>query len=205
LVKEAQALGAAEYVSTSGERLLAVTPALFSTVVEGAAEKLHLDVLALQQIAAGAGLLVSPADEKAATRARKAAERLVRDARFRKDVLAAYSDRCALCGLGLGTVVGAHVYPAAAPASTDAVTNGIALCANHHIIYDKHMLAFERQGDELLLRINPALASNLDPRDRVLIEALPREVRQPAKISKRITDQNLEARRAYFDPAYDWV
>jgi putative restriction endonuclease len=82
-----------------------------------------------------------PADNPAAARARRAATSLVRDAQFSGRVLDAYGRRCAMCGLGLSLVQGAHIYPASAPGSQDEPWNGLALCANHHVAFDRSMIA----------------------------------------------------------------
>ncbi|GAB3607354.1 hypothetical protein GCM10027413_27630 [Conyzicola nivalis] len=76
-----------------------------------------------------------------AARVRRTVTSLVRDSRFSGDVLGAYDRECAMCGLGLGLVQGAHIYPASAPGSRDIVQNGVALCANHHLAFDRHFIA----------------------------------------------------------------
>lgn len=62
--------------------------------------------------------------------------RAVRDAKFRPEVLRAYSHRCALCPFALNLVDAAHIIPVQRPRSTDEVTNGLALCRLHHAAYD---------------------------------------------------------------------
>lgn len=53
-----------------------------------------------------------------AARLRRAVSALIRDTRFSGSVLDAYMRRCAMCGLGLNLVQGAHIYPASARART---------------------------------------------------------------------------------------
>lgn len=204
LVLEAQLFGAAEYVSTSGEVLTAVTPALLPVVVQALRDGLALDIAGLQAASAGAGLVADPADVNAGDRARKAAAVLVRDARFRRDVLQAYMHRCAICRVGLGVVVAAHVHPVSAVGSTDDVNNGVALCQNHHVLYDKHMLALRWEGLELRLLVNPSLATG-DAADDALVSALPTSVFQPGKVASRVKAANVEARHAHFGDSYDWL
>lgn len=59
---------------------------------------------------------------------------------FAHRVRVAYGARCAVCGLGLGLVEGAHIVPVAWPGSTDETKNGIAMCRNHHVAYDRGLL-----------------------------------------------------------------
>lgn len=76
-----------------------------------------------------------------------------RDPRFRDAVMRAYDGRCCVCGRQLGLVQAAHIIPHAYPDCVDLVTNGLALCIEHHRMYD----------DALLLpRANRQLHLNLD-------------------------------------------
>ena len=59
----------------------------------------------------------------------------VRNNKFRKAVLQVYGDKCGVCGLQLGVVEASHIVPVA-DGGTDEVTNGIALCPNHHKAFD---------------------------------------------------------------------
>lgn len=60
---------------------------------------------------------------------------------FSARVRGAYDHRCAICGLGLGLVEGAHIVPVAWPGSTDSTSNGLALCRNHHVAYDRGLIS----------------------------------------------------------------
>lgn len=66
--------------------------------------------------------------------------RAVRDDRFRRDVLAAYDDACAMCGLQGGLVEAAHIIPVSQDLGSDDVANGLALCRNHHAAYDRGLV-----------------------------------------------------------------
>lgn len=66
--------------------------------------------------------------------------RKARSAAFPREVLEAYEHKCAFCGLQLGLVQAAHIHPVEAPDSTDDVSNGIALCALHHLAFDAGLL-----------------------------------------------------------------
>ncbi len=69
-----------------------------------------------------------------------------RRAAFGRDVCDAYGCKCAMCGIGLGLLEGAHIYPASAPGSTDRTWNGLALCRNHHRLFDRHKVWIDPDG-----------------------------------------------------------
>jgi len=60
---------------------------------------------------------------------------------FSRRVRSAYRHQCAMCGLGLELVEGAHIVPVAWPGSTDETNNGMALCRNHHSAYDRGIVS----------------------------------------------------------------
>lgn len=63
-----------------------------------------------------------------------------RDPRFRSDVLNAYGQACCICETQLGLVEAAHIIPHAAEGGVDLIQNGLAMCANHHRLYDSALL-----------------------------------------------------------------
>jgi len=79
------------------------------------------------------------APARAFQRRRVAAQRLARDARFTKAIVQAYEARCCFCGLGGGIVEAAHIKPVA-DRGPDEIKNGVALCPNHHRLFDKGYL-----------------------------------------------------------------
>jgi len=112
--------------------------------------------------------------------------RAARDAQFRRKILGAYGNRCAVCGVQLRLLDAAHVLPVDQPDSTDDTNNGVALCSLHHRAYDRALIAFDpaytihvnkKQIDELTslslaggLRqfqaaLKPSLILPADPRD----------------------------------------
>jgi len=60
---------------------------------------------------------------------------------FRRRVLAAYENRCALCGLQLKLVDAAHIIPVKHSSSNDETRNGLCLCALHHRAFDQGLIA----------------------------------------------------------------
>lgn len=66
--------------------------------------------------------------------------RLSRSANFRREILQAYDNRCAITGIQLKLVDAAHILPVGAPGSTDEVTNGIAINPTYHRAYDRGLI-----------------------------------------------------------------
>ncbi len=67
--------------------------------------------------------------------------------RFRAAVLRAYTTRCAVCRLREATLLqAAHIVDDRDPRGTAIVINGIALCAIHHLAYDRNLLGIDPRG-----------------------------------------------------------
>lgn len=62
--------------------------------------------------------------------------RAQRDARFGPLVREQYQSSCAVCGKQMGIIEGAHIIPASAEDGKDEIWNGVALCPNHHKLFD---------------------------------------------------------------------
>ena len=79
-----------------------------------------------------------------------ATEQAVRDPNFKRIVLHAYEGRCCFCGYDLrlaGAPVGldaAHVQMRA-KGGPDKIENGVALCVQHHRLFDSGALGLDRQ------------------------------------------------------------
>jgi putative restriction endonuclease len=63
-----------------------------------------------------------------------------RDPRFRDAVMRAYDGRCCVCSRQLGLVQAAHIIPHSHVDSQNLVSNGLALCIEHHRLYDDALL-----------------------------------------------------------------
>lgn len=88
--------------------------------------------------------------------------------RFREIVLRAYGGRCAVCALREADLLqAAHILEDRDPQGVAAVVNGIALCAMHHLAYDRNLMGIDPAGrvhvSERLLREHdgPMLTSGL--------------------------------------------
>ena len=67
--------------------------------------------------------------------------------RFRAAVLRAYSTRCAVCRLREAALLqAAHIVDDHEPAGHATVVNGLALCAIHHLAYDRNLLGIDPEG-----------------------------------------------------------
>ena len=59
----------------------------------------------------------------------------------------AYRHRCAICALRERDLVqAAHIVPDPEPEGIAAVVNGLALCAIHHLAFDRNLLGIDPDG-----------------------------------------------------------
>lgn len=66
--------------------------------------------------------------------------------KFRKEVLAAYNKTCAVCGIREPKILrAAHIVPVA-KGGIDDVNNGICLCTNHEIAFDRGLIKIKPDG-----------------------------------------------------------
>ncbi len=63
---------------------------------------------------------------------------------FQKWVLNAYKKTCCVCDRQLGIIEAAHIIPHSREGSTNDVTIGLALCVEHHRLYDQALLLLGR-------------------------------------------------------------
>jgi len=67
--------------------------------------------------------------------------------RFRLEVLRAYESKCTICSLRERSLVqAAHILGDTHPRGIAAVINGLALCAIHHLAYDRNVLGIDPGG-----------------------------------------------------------
>ena len=145
IMEEAVLTGWSEYQSGTGETIVAMHPRLLPAFVEALIHNVVLDPSSVSDAASASGLLEHE-DNESSERTRVAVSRLVRRAAFGRDVCHAYEYKCAMCGIGLGLLEGAHIYPASAPGSTGRTWNGLALCRNDHRLFDRHKVWIDPAG-----------------------------------------------------------
>jgi putative restriction endonuclease len=122
---------------------LVVAP-MFVTADDPAARAVILEPgLPVQDMQPG-GLVSGPDVRAYATR--EARYRLHQQ-RFKLDVMRAYRHRCAICTLRERDLVqAAHIVADADPEGIAAVVNGLALCAIHHLAFDRNLLGIDPEG-----------------------------------------------------------
>ncbi len=199
----AASTGWAEYESSSGEQILAFVPHLFPLYAEMFANGAIVSEDRVSQVIASADALAP--DLSGVERARRSTLVLAREYRFRSDVIQAYGGRCAMCGLALGLVQGAHIYPVNAPGSNDDVRNGLALCPNHHAAFDRYLIFVEPES--LLLRHNPHLKELAMGSDAgaMFVAGTFASLMAPADHRLRPSDAMIRLRNDYFADSYQWA
>lgn len=204
-LQQAALSGWSEYRSNSGEQMFAMNPQLLPAYIEALAHQVLIDPLAVADAAAASGLADDPDDEQSAERTRSTVSRLVRRAGFGKDVCSAYGNLCAMCGISLSLTEGAHIYPASAPNSSDAVWNGLSLCRNHHRIFDLHRIwispvngTIRWHPDILQLAEADAIIANFVDNTRA-------DIATPAVAVHRPRKAMFEQRYDFVGEPYDWV
>ena len=90
-----------------------------------------------------------PADRQ---RVVQTVSRLSRDSSFRRKVIAAYDQRCAVTRMQLRLIDAAHILPVGVEGSNDEVANGLCLTRTYHRAYDRGLIYLD---EDLVMRINP--------------------------------------------------
>ncbi|MGE0752591.1 MAG: HNH endonuclease [Variibacter sp.] len=172
-LRRALLTGFAPYVKSSGETAIAFRPDFMGTYIQFL-EPLHDSGRLPSEAELLEELSVSPDDvadedidrgvEEPRRYAVLSTKRALRALDFRRRVLSAYEHKCAMCGLQLRLVDGAHILPAAHPESTDRTANGIALCALHHRAYDRGLVTFDTL---FKVHVSESMIKKLTTDDRV--------------------------------------
>lgn len=116
-----------------------------------------------------------------------------RDPEFTRQVLAAYGHACCICGKQLSLVQAAHIIPHSRDDSSNAVENGVALCVEHHKLYDDGLILKRARG---AIKINRNRVEHLrnvgQDRGLASVEKLDgRRIRMPRDAASRPDDQLL--------------
>ncbi len=111
---------------------------------------------------------------------------------FSHRIRTAYQHRCAICGLGLDLIEGAHIVPVAWPGSSDETDNGLALCRNHHAAYDRGIISVSPEY-EVQVANGVRGRDHLNALDRTWIDDLDGRLLRiiPAADRERPSPQNL--------------
>jgi hypothetical protein len=192
--------------TSSGELLYYLHPGLLPLAVEGRTEEVAIPDELVQAVVLGSGLAEGDGKDLAALeRVRRASSSIVRDARFGRRVIAAYSGLCAMCGLDVGLVQGAHIYPASAPNSPDETWNGLALCPTHHVAFDRHLVGVRPSDGTINYNTKVLDQVALSPAVRILVEGTYRALAAPSKEEFRPRKDMFELRYQHFVGEYDWL
>lgn len=206
LLIEASETGWADRVSGSGERIFAFHPELLASYVElvrhGGIQEFASEQMV--DVIAASGLLEDQT-EPPAERARRASMALVRNAAFGRAVLSAYGGLCALCGLDFGFVQGAHIYPAHAPGSKDAVWNGVALCSNHHIAFDRHAIWIDPASRSVRLRDDLRRNAGLNNSCLAFVSTTFDRLSEPQASEQRPHSEMFGNRYKLYADSYEWA
>ena len=169
---------------------LVVAP-MFVTADDPAARVVVLEQgLPIQDMQPGG--LVSAADVRAYA-TREARYRLHQQ-RFKLDVMRAYRHRCAICRLRERELVqAAHIVPDSDPEGIAAVVNGLALCAIHHLAFDRNLLGIDPDGvihiaSRLLKETDgPMLSSGLQSfhGEQLVLPKNPQDRPDPGRLERR--------------------
>lgn len=204
MLRRAAHVGWAEHRSSSDELLVAFHPALLPAFVGMQLSGATVNPNQVAGVVDASGLLdsaVLPPGE----RARRATMSIVRDAAFSREIIEAYGGLCAMCGLDLGLCQGAHIYPASAPGSLDHVTNGLALCGNHHLAFDRHLIWVEPERRQVVIQPSVLERAALHPPTMTFVECTARSLREPMTTALRPAAEMFVKRYAHFEDQYAWV
>ena len=138
------------------------------------------------------GWLVSGPDVRAYA-TREARYRLHQQ-RFKLDVMRAYRHRCAICTLRERELIqAAHIVPDAEAEGVAAVVNGLALCAIHHLAFDRNLLGIDPDG---VVHIAARLLREIDgPMLRTGLQGFHgKEIAQPRREEQRPDVARLQTR-----------
>lgn len=201
---ECAAAGWSENVNADGEVMPCLYPELLPALAEAAAADVALpfDEVALAVEAAG---VAAGAGDSPIERGRRSVSSIIRDRRFSRSVIAAYEGLCAMCGLDLGLVQGAHIYPASAPASPDDVSNGLCLCSNHHAAFDRHLIWID--PTTRAVKLSPEILEQADVNAAAasFVASTLGTLAEPASDDARPHAAMFDARYTYFETRYDWA
>lgn len=145
-----------------------------------------------------AGLVTDANTRRYATR--EAAYRLHQQ-RFRRAVLQAYRTRCTICSLKEASLLqAAHIIEDRHELGAATVVNGLALCAIHHLAYDRNVLGIDPDG---VVHIHARLLEEVD--GPMLKNGLQHfhgaHILQPARPEDRPDRERLAARFTAFSEA----
>jgi putative restriction endonuclease len=169
-----------DYLGEPLERWLRELPPANRNVVSSGASvrwleedegRLILELGHAGQLGIGTEYLIepTPGEVLVAERTRRVVDAVVRDARFRRDVMSAYGFQCAVTGLTVGSLPegratrlldAAHIRPVG-DQGPDNVSNGLSMTPTVHRLFDEGLVTVRWQASELQLLRSPMLESEM--------------------------------------------
>jgi len=204
LLEQADRTGWAEHYSSSNERIVGLHPALLPIYVEMIRQGAKVSPQLLTSVIEASGMN-DELPESPAERVRRSAQVLVRDARFRERVIGAYDGLCAMCGLDLGLLEAAHIYPASAPGSFDEIWNGLALCRNHHAVLDRHLVWVDPASRRITLHPEIRGSAPTSSCSAHFVESTYEVLAEPGSPLDRPRPEMITRRYEHFEGLYDWA
>ena len=120
-------------------------------------------------------------------------------------VTEAYDGLCTMCGIDANLIQAAHIYPASAPGSHDEPWNGLALCRNHHLAFDRHLLAVHPDTRQVIY--SPEM--NDQVRSSSAMHAFAactyEQLAEPGEPSARPLSEMFRDRYQYYRDYYGWL
>lgn len=205
VVDEAKKKGWSVFVNKNGDKIYAFHPALFDvalSIVTGNSDVIPISNVQSIVDAFGVNALDNP---KSRERIKRSTNALVRHYAFSKNVKDAYNHRCAMCGIDMGVVVGAHIHPVSAPKSVDLVTNGLALCQNHHTVFDNHKIWINPSTKKIKFHSDIIEEANKHKVTQFFIDQTFSVLSIPKEIELSPLEEMFEKRYAFFNGKYDWI
>jgi hypothetical protein len=199
--------GWAKGLNARGEMIRCFVPPLLAVSYAADLDHAPPTTSAMQAAIEGSGLITATESEipAAAERARRAGSTLVRDARFSRRVIDAYAGLCAMCGLGVELVQGAHIYPVSAPGSHDEPWNGLALCPNHHLAFDRYLVAVDIDTRSVIFHPDVVHQASGNAAVKALIDGTFDRLAEPAMPGQRPRSDVFRKRYEHYADYYRWM
>jgi hypothetical protein len=194
----------ADHHSATGEHLVAFHPELISTYHEFRSAGGSLSAGEILHTLESAGFTEEEA-ETPGERARRAASRLIRKSGFGQKLVKAYEGFCAMCGLDFGLVQGGHIYPVEAPESPDHLWNGLALCSNHHVAFDRHLIWIEPVSRQIAVHPEVREKADINEACHQFVSTTKEWLSNPVDESARPRVEMFEKRYEFFENRYSWA
>jgi hypothetical protein len=204
---EASASGWSSIPNERGELIRCFVPSLLPVAVRAAGiQVVETDDAQLRSVILGSGLIDEAEEEgPAAARARRAAQVIMRDRAFSNRVRLAYGGACAMCGLTLELPQGAHIYPASAPGSRDEPWNGLALCPNHHVAFDRYLVGVHPDTRAISLHASVTSAAANDAAVDRFVSGTFDVLAEPVDLAARPHGAAFRNRYNFYGEKYEWM